>query len=254
MKVSDVQLNWSTFIFEAINFLVLVWLLKRLLYTPVLNAISERRKAVEKTLAEAEKLRAEAAQLQKSYERRLQDWEKEKETKLVQLQRALDEERTQAMAVLENDLAKERDKQKVLEDRRLADLARRQEEESLKLAGRFCSRLLARFAGPELEARILDAFVKEVGRLPEERVQELNNGFKNHTQPVVDIKTAFALEQSQKEALSGVMANLLGRAVSCQFSEDSALVAGLRVTAGPLILQGNLRDELGLFLGGDGHE
>lgn len=252
--MSDVQLNWSTFIFEAINFLVLVWLLKRLLYTPVLNAISERRKAVEKTLVDAEKVRAEAAQLQKNYEVRLQDWEKEKEAKLAQLQHALDAERAQAMAVLENDLAKEREKQKTLEERRLADLARHQEEDALNLAGRFSSRLLARFAGPELEARILDVFVKEVGSLPEEQIRELKIGFKDHTQPVVDVKTAFALAQDQKEALSGVIANLLGRAVSCQFSEDSTLVAGLRMTAGPLILQGNLRDELALFMHRDGHE
>ena len=36
------QLNWSTFVLEIINFLILVWVLKRFLYKPVLAAIAQR--------------------------------------------------------------------------------------------------------------------------------------------------------------------------------------------------------------------
>jgi len=249
-----VELNWSTFIFEMINFLVLVWLLKRLLYRPVLNAIAVRKKAVDETLAEAEKVRMEAQQLQKTYEDRLRDWEKEKEVQMAQFQRERAEQRAHAMTVLENDLAKEREKQKVLDESRLAEQLRRQEEEALNLAGRFSSRLLARLAGPEVEARIVDIFLNEVKTLPEERIQELKNGFRNHTQPSAEIKTAFALSEGKKDALSESLASLFGRPVSCQFSEDPALLAGLHVTAGPLVLQANVRDELAWFLRTDTHE
>jgi F-type H+-transporting ATPase subunit b len=249
-----VELNWSTFIFEMINFLVLVWLLKRLLYAPVLNAIATRKKAVEQTLEEAEKIRTAAQQLQKTYEDRLRDWEKEKEAKVAQFQRDLAEQKAHAMAVLENDLTKEREKQKALDERRLAELVRRQEEEALELAGRFSSRLLARLAGPEVETRIVDMFLNEIKALPEDRIQELKNGFRNHTQPVAEIKTAFALTAGEKDALSESLSSLLGKPVSCQFSEDPKLLAGLHVAMGPLVLQANVRDELAWFLHTDTHE
>ena len=38
------EINWFTVIAQVINFLILVWLLKRFLYKPVLNAIAEREK------------------------------------------------------------------------------------------------------------------------------------------------------------------------------------------------------------------
>ena len=39
-------IDWSTVIAQAINFLILVWLLKRFLYKPILQAIDERDKRI----------------------------------------------------------------------------------------------------------------------------------------------------------------------------------------------------------------
>ena len=47
------EMDWSTFILEIINFLILVWILKRFLYRPILEVIARRREGVEKTLSEA---------------------------------------------------------------------------------------------------------------------------------------------------------------------------------------------------------
>ena len=36
------QIDWTTLVLEIINFLVLVWILKRFLYKPVMEAIAAR--------------------------------------------------------------------------------------------------------------------------------------------------------------------------------------------------------------------
>lgn len=38
--------DWTTFILEIINFLILIWILKHFLYRPVLKVISERRSGI----------------------------------------------------------------------------------------------------------------------------------------------------------------------------------------------------------------
>ncbi|WP_054775053.1 hypothetical protein [Methylogaea oryzae] len=43
------ELDWSTIALEIVNFLILVWLLKRLLYKPVQDIIAQRRAAIEAT-------------------------------------------------------------------------------------------------------------------------------------------------------------------------------------------------------------
>ena len=51
------ELDWTTFILELVNFVVLVWILNRFLYRPVMNVIDQRKAAIQRTLAEAETTR-----------------------------------------------------------------------------------------------------------------------------------------------------------------------------------------------------
>ena len=53
-------IDWFTVVAQAVNFLILVWLLKRFLYKPILHAIDEREKGIATQLAEAVAKKAEA--------------------------------------------------------------------------------------------------------------------------------------------------------------------------------------------------
>ena len=53
-------INWFTVLAQAINFLILVWLLKRFLYKPILHAIDEREKGIATQLADVEAKKAVA--------------------------------------------------------------------------------------------------------------------------------------------------------------------------------------------------
>ena len=37
------QFDWTTFVLEVLNFLVLLWILKRFLYQPVLDVLDARQ-------------------------------------------------------------------------------------------------------------------------------------------------------------------------------------------------------------------
>ena len=60
-------IDWFTVAAQAVNFLILVWLLKRFLYKPVLAAIDEREKRIETQLQDAEKKKTEALQEQTDF-------------------------------------------------------------------------------------------------------------------------------------------------------------------------------------------
>ncbi len=53
-------IDWFTIVAQAINFLILVWLMKRFLYKPILNAIDAREARVAAELANAATQKAEA--------------------------------------------------------------------------------------------------------------------------------------------------------------------------------------------------
>ena len=115
------ELSWTTFVLEIINFLVLVWILKRFLYKPVLKVIARRQAGIEKRLSDAEALHADAEKLQIQYEGRLADWEQERQQARESLARELDTERTRKMEELQTALKQEREKARVAESHRQAD-------------------------------------------------------------------------------------------------------------------------------------
>src|SRR5208282_4350630 len=53
-------IDWFTVGAQVLNFLILVWLLKHFLYTPILNAIDAREKRIATELADANAKKAEA--------------------------------------------------------------------------------------------------------------------------------------------------------------------------------------------------
>ncbi|MEI8631780.1 hypothetical protein P4S72_06080 [Vibrio sp. PP-XX7] len=60
-------IDWFTVIAQVINFLILVWLLKRFLYRPILDAIDAREKRIADELADADEKRDEAVQQREEF-------------------------------------------------------------------------------------------------------------------------------------------------------------------------------------------
>ena len=65
------EVDWTTFALEIINFLILVWILKRFFYHPVLDVIARRRAGIEKEMADAKAVEEKARVLEQQYENRL---------------------------------------------------------------------------------------------------------------------------------------------------------------------------------------
>src|ERR1700684_4356306 len=70
--------TWFTALAQAINFLILVWLLKRFLYKPIVNAIDEREKGIAAQLAQAEAKKAEAQKERDDFQHKNQAFDQER--------------------------------------------------------------------------------------------------------------------------------------------------------------------------------
>ena len=241
------ELNWSTFLLEIINFLVLVWILKRFLYQPVLDVIARRRAGIEKTLAEARTLHADAEQLQKQYEGRLADWEQERQQAREDLARELDADRARKMTELQTSLEQVREKSRVMDERRQADAMHRIEEAALVQAARFAARLLQQASGPETEARLVALVITGLEQLPAERIAGLHKSY-GKTPAVLEVVSAFPLADDTRKKLARTLAKIVDAKLPLQFGEDRALVAGVRITVGAWVLGANIQDELKGFM------
>ncbi|HEY0720329.1 MAG TPA: F0F1 ATP synthase subunit delta [Gammaproteobacteria bacterium] len=237
-------MNWTTFVLEIVNFLILVWLLKRFLYKPVRAAVERRRQSIEQQLAKAQQQQNEADAMRLQYENRLHDWEAEREGARQQLQREIEEERKHLQEQLRQSLDTQRQKAEVLATKQLEEHRRDSEFQALQQGAQFAARLLSQAATPELQARLFALLLEELQQLPllqRESLQASTGG------KAVEVVSAYELSVAQQQQIQEAFTALVGQPLPFHFASDDKLIAGLRITAGPCVLHANLHDELKAF-------
>jgi F-type H+-transporting ATPase subunit b len=237
------ELNWSTFLLEILNFLVLVWILKRFLYRPVLDVIARRRAAIENKLAEAEQLHTDADALKDQYENRLSSWQQERQQAMDKLRHEIEANRLQQLGDLKQELAQEEEKIRVAGARKEKQLLREIEQRALHQAAEFASRLLAVAAGPELENRLLDLLLDGLGTMPADQINALGSKWGELPERIL-VSSAYALADDKRHRLEETLSRVTGLSIPVHYEQEAELLAGLNITIGAWVLQLNVRDEL----------
>jgi F-type H+-transporting ATPase subunit b len=249
-----VELSWTTFSLQVVNFLVLVWLLKRFLYKPVLEAIAQRRAAIDKSMSDAQSKEVTAHALVEQYQNRLADWENEKAKLRTGVVEEIAAQRAQMMAGLESALKQEREKARVLEERRLTELRNQAETAAVAKGVQFTARLLARAAGPDLDSRLVSLALEDLPRLAHEQIQALRSAVSQQSGLQIKVTSAFPLSLPQRSVITEKVKELAQANVAVAFNEDAGLLAGLRISIGPWVLRANIEDELEYFAAAINHE
>ncbi|MEW6312490.1 MAG: F0F1 ATP synthase subunit delta [Pseudomonadota bacterium] len=239
------EFDWTTFVLEIINFLVLVWILKRFLYRPLLRVVAQRRDSIEQAMAEAKRIHAEATALHQQHVAQLELWEEEKDSARARLVEEIAAERKRLLAELDAGIAAERDKRRILEQRELQEWKRTVETEGIQQGATFAARLFSRLASPEVEVKLFEVLLADLGELPQEERRALAEAAASESQ--IRVESAFPLDEARRARFERAFAEVAGRALPASYRENPELLAGCQVRVGPWVLHANLRDELKFF-------
>jgi F-type H+-transporting ATPase subunit b len=244
------QLDLTSFVLELINFAVLVWILHRFLYRPVLAAIDRRRAAVEKSLSEAKTARDEAGALKAQVEQRLASWERERAEAKDKLAAELAAQREKGLAETARAAEQERARLAALQAKQELERRRADEQRALEQAAAFASRLLERVSGPELDARLVELLAADLAALPEDKRRPLAEAARAAGGSVA-VLSARPLAEAARGRLEQALSQQLGVECRAQYAVDAALLGGVRVALGSWLLQADLGEELRFFAGGE---
>jgi F-type H+-transporting ATPase subunit b len=237
------EFNLSTFILEIINFLILIWILQRLFYKPLLEVIAKRKQLIDQSLSDAKNLQQQAEQQCSLYENRQKLWEQEKQAAITALHRQLEAERKAHLDKLNADFEQERQKTNVLLSKQRRELQQQTEKQALRNGAKFAGMLLQQSAGPELEARLFTLLMGNLTTLPEACKLCLTTLGTKKSVPV-KITSAYPLPAELRQQLEQKLAALVNSQINFQYHQDAALIAGLRMDIGAWVLNTNLQHEL----------
>jgi len=237
------EFNVSTFILEIINFLILIWILQRLFYKPLLEVIAKRKQTIDQALGDAKTVHLQAEEQRSLYENRQKLWEQEKQAALTALYQQIEVERRTQMDRLNTDLEQERQKARITLTRQQQELQQQAEKQALQNGAKFAGMLLQQSAGPELELRLMTMLMDNLTTLPEACRLCLQMLGTKKSVPV-KITSAYPLTANLQQQLEQKLGLLINSQINFQYHQDAELIAGLRIDIGAWVLNANLQHEL----------
>jgi F-type H+-transporting ATPase subunit b len=237
------EFNSSTFILEIINFLVLIWILQRFFYKPILAVIAKRKAFIDQSIIDTQLLQQQAEKQRSLYESRQQLWEQEKQVALSALHQQINVERRLQMEQLKADLIEERTKLNVTLQHQQQAFQQQSQLQALQNGAHFASLLLKQSAGPELEARLVMLLLNNLKALPE-TCNLCQQMLANKKAIAIKVTSVYPLSTEQQAQLEQQLAELINSPITLQYQQEATLIAGIRLDIGAWVLNANLQHEL----------
>lgn len=166
-------IDWFTVIAQTFNFLILVWLLKRFLYKPILDAIDAREQRIAQELADAEAKKIEARQERDEFERKNSDFDQQRAALVIQMKEEINVKRQKLLDVTQHAADEMRTKrQQALQREQLAfgeEISRRAQDQVFSIT----RKTLRDLADTSLEESMTKVFARRVRELSGQAKQEL---------------------------------------------------------------------------------
>jgi len=222
-------IDWFTVSAQALNFLILVWLMKRFLYKPILHAIDAREQRIAKELADAEAKMAVAQKERDEFKHKNEKFDQQRDELLSKAkdevkgerQRLLNEVRQAA-----DDLrAKRQDALKREQQSLNNEITRRTRDEVFAITRKTLSDL----AGTTLEERMSEVFDLRLRNLDDKAKESLATVLKTSSDPAI-LRSAFELPSEQRSLIQNALNETFSAEIQVRFETAPEVISGIELT------------------------
>jgi F-type H+-transporting ATPase subunit b len=238
-----VLIDWFTVAAQLINFLILVWLLKRFLYRPILDAIDAREARIAAELADADTKKAEARKERDDFQHKNAAFEQQRAALLSQ---ARDEAKAERQRLLDE----ARQAADILSAQRLQTLSndshqlnqsirRRTQAEVFAIA----RRALTDLATASLEERMAEVLSRRLRSLDGQAKEDFAKALKGATGPAL-VRSAFDLPAEQRATVQSALNETFSAEIKVKYETAPDLVSGIELTTNGQKLAWSIADYL----------
>ncbi|MEO6743198.1 MAG: F0F1 ATP synthase subunit delta [Caldimonas sp.] len=238
-------IDWFTVGAQVLNFGILVWVMKRFLYQPVLDAVAAREQRIAAQLADAATARAEAHREQDDFRKKNQAFDEQRADLLRKAREAAqsERERLQVEARAAADAARAQQAQALVTDAQhlRAEITRLAQDQVFQIS----RRVLGDLAGLGLEQRVCEVFIQRLRGVEGSALATLDVALAtvSAAAPAL-LRSAFELPAPQRAAIQAALDASFGRAIPLKFETTPELVGGIELAADGQKLAWSISDYL----------
>jgi F-type H+-transporting ATPase subunit b len=214
-----------TFFFQVINFLVLLFILKRVLYKPIREIIEKRRSLIQQRIEEAEKIKKEAIGLKENYQHEIDKLHELKSQMLEKMIEEVEQERKKLIGRAEEEAARVIEKEKAVFDTEKTRHEAELKDKAIEAVTLFAANLLKEVSDEDLHKAIYVKLFRELQGIAS-HIPEI----KEKDRPLtVDLFTAYPLTEAETKKFRESIEAILSQSVLLNTIIDVSLIAGTKV-------------------------
>lgn len=233
-----------TFIIQIINFLLLLFILSKFLYKPIINMIKDRQIYIKNTIEGAENKFQEAENAKNKYQDELDKIDQYKKTQKEKIDNEFLEYRKQKAEESKTEVEKIKEEFLRQFDNDKSNIADSIVKSILASVSDFLTDTFVSLSNNSLENAVLAKFIDEINKFPNEIIDRINKTEEKQ----IKFISSFELNEAQKNT---VKKSFLDKGVTnnkeVEFVFDEDIILGNKIMIGSLIINSNIRNIIDQF-------
>lgn len=218
------QIDWVTVSAQIVNFLVLVYLLKRLLYQPVITAMERREQRIAERLNDAEQREQEAEHEGRAYRDKAESLDQRRDELMRQAEQEGEARRRELLEQARSEVDDTRARWRQELEREQRDFLTALRARAAESIGAIARRVLRELADAELEEQIVRAFLTRLAGLDERQRETIGKA-----SGPLRVVTSFDLTDELRQRIVDAVHEHLSAEREIQFEHAGELVAGIEL-------------------------
>lgn len=237
-------INWFTVVAQIINFLILVWLLKRYLYKPILKAVEEREKRIASQLEDAKEKEADANKERDTFQKKNEEFDRDRNKMMDKASADAEKEKQRLLEEARNhykDLSAKLEK--ALEEKKSqlkSEIKSKTQNEVFAIARKTLNDLASR----DLEEQMINVFISRLKAQNDEEKNKFKDAFKEANESIV-VNSSFELKQEQQSEIEAVLKDITENEPKLNFETSANILGGIELSANGYKVSWSIDEYLG---------
>lgn len=226
------QIDWFTFTAQIVNFLILIWLLRRFLYRPVVEAMDRREQKIAGRIDEARQKMVAAEEKEREYEQELDHLRKEKSRMMQEAKEEVEQTRRELLAEARSEVESIQKRwHEALEHEREGFMRELEKETGDRILG-IVRKILMDLSDAELEEQAVKYFIGRLSELEDKSLERLTDAVSKGDRREIVVWSSFELDPKQQEEIRSQVDELTVEEPECRFEVSGNLGFGIELRAG----------------------
>lgn len=218
------EINWITVSAQIVNFLILVGLLKKFLYQPVINSMDKREERVTDRLNEAREREETAGENIEIYQKKSEELERNRQEILEKTEQEVKKQEKEMLENVRREVRENRQRWKEQLEREKKLFLTSLRKKTVETIETIAREALSQLADTELEEKIVRSFLEKLKSADD----EVREAFVK-TSESLKVTSTFEMDSSLKSLVTRTIHNELDEDIDIEYSQSSDLLCGIEL-------------------------